>query len=117
VPDLPVLASIHRSLHLGISLHQESGAIAHLGYGSQFGEVPDNGSEHVLSLLKQWGEIDSLEAPVEEISTRRALSGVLAVDTQEKSIVRTYMDPEMRRNGGKGDLPPEVEDPRLSSGY
>jgi hypothetical protein len=103
------------AIGVGIPLHQESSAIAHLRHGSEFPEIPNDGCQNILSWFKQRSEIYGLKAPVEEISTRRAFGCVLAVDVQEKSIVCAHMHPEVRRNGGKRDLLPEVENSRFSS--
>ena len=117
LPNLPVFPGVDGRLRLAIALHQEAGAIAHLGDRRDLAEIPDDGGQHVLPRLQHGSQIDGLEPPVEEIAARRAFGSVFAIDVQEIPIIRADVNPEVRRNGGERDLAAKVENAGKSSGH
>src|SRR6185503_12724127 len=79
LPHQPFSADIHGTLCLRVSLHEKSGAIAHLCNGSLLCKVPHNGGNDVRARFQIWCEIDSFEPPMEQISSRWALCSILSI--------------------------------------
>ncbi len=106
----PVCPGIHRGLFLCVALHEEAGAVAHLGNGSFLAEVPHHGSQDVRAGVEQRGQVDGFKAPVEEVAARRTLACVLPVDVKDKAVIGAYVDPVVGGHAGQGQLAAEVED-------
>ena len=104
----PVRARVHHALSRGISIHQESGCESHLGFRSQFAEVPHHRGKHVLAGLQVGRRVHRFVPPVEQVAARRSPGYPASVHEQLIAVVAADVDHEPLRLGRQLEGPAEM---------
>ena len=88
----PTCAGIDHSLACGVSLHNETRLVAHLGHWSDLRIVPDNGGNNITSLPQLASDIERFVTPVEKVTACRAFGDTRSVHKKLIVVVGACVD-------------------------
>src|SRR6266446_2093436 len=108
--DFPSFVCVGGLFVCGVSLQQESAAIAHLGERGMHAEVPDGGGQKVYSGTQKWAEVVSLKSPMGQVAAGRARSNAALINIEKKLVIGANVDDEMGRRVFEGEEFAKVED-------
>ena len=103
-----------RCVPSSLALQKKRGPVSHLRNRSIHSKIPHRRRDQVLPRLQQRCQVESLVAPVRQIAARGPVPSPMPVHKKDEPIVRTHPDNIGSRNSRQRQVPPKMQNNRLT---